>query len=174
VLTPTGPFDAKAKLAQIGCPSSSTASSLVDDAAQATADAAHGALFRSAVSSAVVCAYGSTLEPAITAQRRPARLELLGTTARRLVTSMENAEVAPNPGPCGQGIPNRYTVIGVGGSGAAQDPVTVDLVGAACAPVVTNGSAVRYDWVPPPDLARRLSELTPTGAPDAPNASPTG
>jgi hypothetical protein len=169
----TPPSVARTRLAQIGCPAATVADSLVQNGTKSTAAQARAPLFSAAVSSAVVCAYGSTLQPAAAQPRHPARLELIGSAAVRMAVSMERAGQSPNPGPCGQGVPNRFAVIGVGGSGNRLNTVTVQLVGAACAPVISNGMAVRYDWVPPPDLARRLSALTPTGVPQSPDASPT-
>jgi hypothetical protein len=66
-----------------------------------------------------------------------------------------------------------YAVIGVTGSGKRVGTVSADLADTGCAPLITNGVAFRYDWAPPPDLARRMLALTPTGVPASPNASPT-
>jgi hypothetical protein len=158
-------------LARLPCPAASTAYGLGEPGT--TSAQARGPLFSADVYSAVVCAYGATADVVLAPAQHPARLELVGSAATRLAVSMERAERAPNTRPCGHGVPNRYTVTGVGDSGKRLNTVAVDLIGTACAPVLTNGRAVRYNWVPPPDLARRLGVLSPIAIPASPKASPS-
>jgi hypothetical protein len=166
------PQAAEQALAAIPCPSFATADAVVGGAGGSGSRARTGAVFSAPVSSAVVCAYGPTVHAYSTTARTPARLELVGAPAVQLATSIETAPTTSAPGPCGQGVHNRYAFVAVGARGQRIATVAADL-GAQCAAIVTNGVAVRYDWHPPPNLARRLVALTPMGVPASPNASPT-
>lgn len=112
---------------------------------------AGGPLFGKPVSTVLVCGYPTSA--------RPAALALSDGDAERLVTSMENAPMSPSAGPCGQGATTPFVFVGLAGSGKRVDTVTADLGAVGCAPRITNGTAVRFDWIPPADVKRRLFGL---------------
>jgi hypothetical protein len=125
-----------------------------------------GPLFAKPVSSVIVCSYGT---PAMALGPNPvsvpARLVLDGTQAARLVTSLEQADttkgtkLCPTPSTTDE---RELAIIGVTANGKALDSVTANLSQPACDTVVTNGTALRYHWTPPPDLQSRLLALTPS------------
>lgn len=134
---------------------------------------ASGPMFARAVSGVVVCAYGPARDATSTPARHPARLALSGSPARRLVTSMESASTVASAQPCGRGSTNDFAIIGVGSSGQRLSLVTAGISNYGCAEMITNGTAVRYDWSPPPDLARRMLALAPSGPAGSLRPSPS-
>ncbi len=133
-------------------------------------------LFRKAVSTVVVCAYGSALQKASGPHSHPVRLELRDGAATRLAASLENAAKAPPTDACGgAGGEYEFAIIGVTETEARAGTVTAAIAESGCDPgAVTNGTAVRYGWSPPQDLRARLLALTPGGQPKSTAARPTG
>jgi hypothetical protein len=127
---------------------------------------ADGPLFSKPVSTVVVCAYDTSLRPASRGSQHPARLVLHDGQATQLAASLENArktrkqELCPYIRSADQ---RPIAVIGIGTDGNRVGTVTTTLSEPACNVVVTNGTAIRYQWTPPKDLANVLDELTPTG-----------
>jgi hypothetical protein len=123
-------------------------------------------LFAKPVSSVVVCSYGTpamALGP--TPVSIPGRLVLDGAPAARLVTSLEQADTTRGTKFCpapSTTVERELAIVGVTAAGKALDSVTANLSQPACDTVVTNGSALRYHWTPPPDLLRQLLALTPS------------
>ena len=156
-------------LSGVSCPSA------VPQYAAAPKGVAHRAtnLFNRPVASIVVCAYGFTFDAASSPPRNPARLELAGNQATRFAISLETAPTTAPARPCANVSTEQYAVIPVDSAGNPFRPVTARLPGSACGSIVTNGTAVRYAWQPPPGVAARLERLTPTEPPDSPAASPT-
>jgi hypothetical protein len=139
-----------------------------------------GPLFSRPVRSLIVCGYGTPRQA--TGQvptSQPARLELSGTQATRLATSLENAATANSAATCptaGKLDSHELAIIGVAADGAPVGTVTATLPDPACNVQVTNGTAIRYDWTPPSDLQRILVTLVPRLDPPAslPNHTPSG
>jgi hypothetical protein len=160
---------AQAKLADISCPSAAP-DYLLPGGGGLNSYGASGRLFARPVASVVVCAYGTTFAMSDSPTPRPARLELAGPQAELLARSLELAKLKSTAASCNV-VPDRFAVIGVDASGK-RDASTVSAE-LGCGGKVTNGTAVRYEWTPPPDLARRLQALTPTAVAATPNATPT-
>jgi hypothetical protein len=156
-------------MAGISCPSAAP-DYLLPGGGGLTTYGASGRLFTRPVASVVVCAYGTTLATSDSPTPRPARLELAGAQAELLARSLELAKLKSTAASCDV-VPDRFAVIGVDASGK-RDASTVSAE-LGCGGKVTNGTAVRYEWTPPPDLARRLQALTPRAVPATPNATPT-
>ena len=168
------PSAEKDALARVSCPSAAPkyAGAVINGAGSL----AHGSapLFAERVSSVVVCAYGPAVHAVSSQLRGPARLELAGRQAKRVANSLENAPTAAPTATCSSSSVEQYAVIPVDSSGNTGQPVAAQLSAAGCAALVTNGTAIRYDWQPPPAVASKLDELTPTEPPDSPvPASPT-
>jgi hypothetical protein len=113
---------------------------------------ANGPLFSKPVASVVVCSYGTAT--------RPRRLVLGGQDAKDLATSLENAPTNPLKTVCNPPTVHDFAVVGVAPNGTRTGVVTAELSDPPCAGRVTNGTAVRYGWAPPPDLLDRLLKLT--------------
>ena len=163
------PAEAQAKLAGISCPSAAP-DYLLPGGGGLNEYGASGRLFTRPVASVVVCAYGTTFAMSDSSRPRPARLELAGAQAERLARSLEQAKLKSTATSCPV-VPDRFAVIGVDASGK-RDASTVSAE-LGCGGKVTNGTAVRYEWRPPPDLARRLHALTQMAVPAKPNPTPT-
>jgi hypothetical protein len=169
---PAVPNVAEKAMASVDCPASAPQYELAGGGGS-TAYGGSGPLFRTTVSSAVVCAYGTSLQAIGATTRHPARLDLAGAQAAVLTRSMERSALVQTLD-CTAGTTTHYqfAVIAFGDSGSRIRPTVSAELG--CHGVTTNGTAVRYNWSPPPGLARRLIALTPAGVPASPNASPTG
>jgi hypothetical protein len=129
-------------------------------------------MFGTAVSAVVVCSYGTTFDLAHSPARQPARLTLAGVKALALARSMEKAALYRQRSCANQAKASaHYAVIAVSPSGQPAGPTVSAQTG--CNGVVTNGTAVRFNWSPPPQLARRLEALNQR-APGAMSPSPTG
>lgn len=113
------------------------------------------------VASVVVCGYGPSTHRAGASQRQPGRLTLTGVDALVLARSIERAAVARTLD-CGVVPPtvHRFAVIGVASSGHRAGPIVSAELG--CDGITTNGTVVRYNWSPPPELGRRLLALKPS------------
>lgn len=132
-------------------------------------------LFTGRVSSVVVCAYGATFNTEERSSFAPARLELAGRQAKQVAHSLETAPTVAPSAACSSAPTGQYALIPVDASGNTGRPVTAQVSTTGCGAVVTNGTAVRYGWTPPPDVATKLDELSPSEPPDsaAPAASMT-
>lgn len=141
------------KLMTVACPPVPPIYQLPQD--DAALRAASAPLFTSEVAGIVVCSYGTAFHAVNSPALRPARLALAGGQAAALARSMENAAryrtVSCPPG-TQQGA--RYAVIGVTPSWHSAGPTVSAQVG--CNGIVTNGTALRFSWSPPAELARRL------------------
>lgn len=138
---------------------------------------ADGPLFTDPVTSLVVCSYGSPVRAS--EQVTPGRLVLDGANATELARSLENADTTRSSSPCPTiryATARSLAIIGVTARGTAMTPVTTTLSQPACNTVVTNGTAVRYNWSPPANLAPILDSLTPrpVGSVTVPNISSSG
>jgi hypothetical protein len=102
----------------------------------------NGALFGRSVSVVKVCGYPSGRSVVLT-----------GARARAVVTSMESASKSRIPRQCPDsttGVSASLAVYAVDASGNPSRVVTVTL---GCRGLLTNGTAVRYAWSPPPLLS---------------------
>jgi hypothetical protein len=101
-----------------------------------------------------------------------ARLTLTGTDALVFTASLERSAKRPTVSCPPRNAPSStYAVIGVEPSGDQAGPTVIANTG--CGHAVTNGTAVRYNWSPPQEFARRLDALAPVSAPVRPVPSPT-
>jgi hypothetical protein len=140
-----------------------------------------GPLFSKAVTSVVVCSYGSQRQ-ALGQQPTsdPARLVLTGARATELANSLEHASMTRSNYPCPtirSADEHELVIIGVGADGATVGTVTTSLTKPACDVQVTNGTAVRYQWQPPADRQPTLLNLQPADGAitkSVPNHSPSG
>ncbi len=138
-----------------------------------TARAGSGPLFDRPAVAITVCGYGSPLLRA-----EPARLVVTGAQATTLQRSLENARTTPAGAACTAvraSETNELAFLGVDAAGASLRTVTTTLTLPVCDNRTTNGSAVRFGWVPPSELSARLVALTPAN-PRAtlPSRSPSG
>ena len=138
-------------------------------------------LFKKPVSSVVVCAYGAATKPLTmggSAAVYPARLVLRDGAAQSLVTSLESAPKEPTHEKCpyiqSSASTRNFAFIGLTADDRPAGKAVTASTTPGCGGQVTNGTAIRYGWVPPSDLQQRLSVLTPTAAPKSTAAaSPT-
>ena len=169
------PSAAKGALAGVPCPSAAPDYAAAEP--HRIRDSAHSSspLFAGPVSSVVVCAYGPALHAQGLQRPSPARLELAGTQAKRVARSLENAPTTAPTVSCSRSSIEQYAVIPIDASGKQGRPIVAQLPSSPCGALVTNGTAIRYDWRPPPAVAAKLDELSPGLPPDspAPAASPT-
>jgi hypothetical protein len=118
-----------------------------------------GPLFSKPVVALVVCGYGTAQEAAsLKPPARPGRLVLTGDNATRLAASLENApKTAPG---CGgmRTAPHSFVIIGIGSDGSRVGTVTATYQ--SC-DEITNGTAIRFEWQPPADLAPVIENLVP-------------
>ena len=120
-----------------------------------------GPLFSKPVDTVVVCGYGTPTEAAnLKPPARPGRLVFTGDNATRLAASLENASktVAMRSCPL-SATQSALAIIGVAANGSEVGTVTATAT--TCPNQLTNGTAVRYNWHPPSDLAPVLTNLTP-------------
>jgi hypothetical protein len=139
---------------------------------------ASGPLFSKPVATVVVCGYGSGFSRVSAPTHAPARLELHDGAAARLVASLESAPKVKPQVMCPDyrtADVQQIAIIGVTSAGTPTGtPVTTTIGLPACDVRVTNGTAIRYDWSPPADIARRLVVRNPVSAPVIPvPVSPT-
>jgi hypothetical protein len=116
-----------------------------------------GPLFGGSVVTAVVCSYPSSAP--VTASSAPVRVVLTGDRARTLTDGLENAPTKKKAELCPairSASERKIAIIGVGSYGRRLGTVTTVVGRPACAVVVTNGTAVRYDWSPPAPLTIEL------------------
>jgi hypothetical protein len=123
------------------------------------------ALFARPVASVLVCSYG-TPQMALGAHpvAVPARLVLHGAQARRLTNSLEHSATVASKVVCPTiraPEERELAFIAIGANGKPMTTVTANLAEPACDVRVTNGSALRYRWLPPDDLKTLLLALQP-------------
>lgn len=123
-----------------------------------------GPLFAQPVVRLLVCAYG-TKQQALdeSPPPAPARLVLTGDSARRLTTSLQGAPTS-SARLCqtvAAATSREFALVGVTAGGRTLRTVTLSLTAPACQSTATNGTAARYAWQPPDDLATLLRALTP-------------
>ena len=135
-----------------------------------------GPLFSKPVASVVVCGYGSTVTRVSAPNRNPARLELHDGAATRLAASLENAAKVKPRVMCPDyrtADAQQIAIIGITADGKQAGIVTTTIGLPACDVEVTNGTAIRYNWTPPADIARQLAALNPVGVVVSPGPSST-
>ena len=123
-----------------------------------------GPLFRQPVRALVVCSYGAVGGAVGSKPTPPARLVLTGNEATVLADSLEHAAKTKPAGLCPDirsADEQALAILGLAGDGSTVGTVTTTINRPACAVQVTNGSAVRYAWTPPPQLAPKLAGLNP-------------
>ena len=121
---------------------------------------ADGPLFSRAVSSIVVCAYGT----ATSARTAPRSVVLTGGAARTVAASLENAPRVKATGACPfyrTADAQTLAIVGFASDGAPVGVVTAAVGVPACSVQVTNGTALRYQWLPPAALRTALGRLDP-------------
>lgn len=137
------------------------------DAARATG----GNLLAGPVESFKVCGYTtSDGRPLIAADGTPVAAIYTGGYAAQLAASLDAASRTLLPRPCPRSTANARSIaiIGLSRSGTQMAPITSDL---QCNMVITNGTAVRYNWTPPAGMADLFASL---GAASTPNVGPGG
>jgi hypothetical protein len=172
-LAAPAPSAVRDALARVSCPSAAPKYAAAETNPSGSSAYGSTRLFSGQVSSVVVCAYGPAFHAANTQLRSPARLELAGRQAKRVASSLENAPTAAPTASCSSTSIEQYAVIPVDASGNQGRPVAAQLPSSPCGALVTNGTAVRFDWQPPPGVAAKLEELSPTEPPDSLATSPT-
>ena len=123
---------------------------------------ASGPLFKKPVNSIVVCAYSAALQPVTQAGGQPAHFVLRDGLAQRVAASLESAPTRRPEQVCPDyrtADAQQIALIGVTSDGGPAGTVTTTVGVPACAVTVTNGTAIRYDWVPPDELQQRLRAL---------------
>ncbi|MGH8960226.1 MAG: hypothetical protein ACRDWT_03330 [Jatrophihabitantaceae bacterium] len=115
---------------------------------------ADGPLYDGAVSSMQVCGYAAA---SVGAQARYSNVTVIsGAAAEEIATSLNAASTKQAMRNCPL-LPIRELVIyAASRSGATIKPVVVDYT---CGTTATNGTATRYDWTPPRDVAATLNSL---------------
>ncbi|MBE7190010.1 hypothetical protein [Jatrophihabitans endophyticus] len=113
-------------------------------------------LFAQPVRTLTVCSYPS-------ASGSTAQLTLAGSDATTLADSLENASTTPYRGMCSdlrQADQRTLEIIATTADGKTLPTVTTTINEPRCAVVVSNGSAVRYDWAWPSTLSSQLARLS--------------
>jgi hypothetical protein len=116
-------------------------------------------LFSGPVESVKVCGY---TEVGSATESSPRGVVLTGQRADELTASLDSAATS-RPAiacPVPADLTTTLVVIGLSRSGVAMRPVVVPLI---CGGLITNGSAIRYNWKPPADLASSLPLDTAPG-----------
>lgn len=113
-----------------------------------------GPLFDGAVSSMQVCGYAAA---SIGAQVRYGNMTVIsGAPAAEIATSLNAASTKQVIRRCPDAPIRELIIYASAQSGVAVKPVVVDY---ACGTTATNGTATRYDWTPPTDVAATLNSL---------------
>ena len=125
-------------------------------------------LFDGSVTSMRICGYAPA---GLTAQVKYSSTTVLtAPAANEIAMSLNAAPTTREIRPCPLRQTRELIIYAKTAAGASLKPVVVDY--SSCAPFATNGTAARYDWVPPKGVAPLLSALM-TPDPDAPS-SPGG
>jgi hypothetical protein len=133
-------------------------------------------LFDGAVSSMTICVFPETGGPALESGGHPVSTMFNGTAAAQLAASLDSASKTTQPGACplyltAQG--KDLVIIAARPDGTFMAPVVAHVLQNPCNLPVTNGTAVRYNWSPPPSLNPLLNEIRAIPAsPGANSGSP--
>jgi hypothetical protein len=168
---------ASAAVGGVACPAAVPTYATADDGNLAPQERS-AKLVHGQITSVVVCAYGARFDADAARARTPVRLDLAGRQASRLAHSLDRAPRAAPAATCSNAPGQQYAVIPVNASGSPLPPVTAELSSTGCGATVTNGKTVRYGWHPPPGVAEKLQQLSPTQPPEssvvvAPSTTPT-
>lgn len=130
---------------------------------------AHGPLFTQPVAAVTVCAYFSVTGSPVTADGAPVSVHLTGGEAGALAASLEHASTTRlEGGLCPDMIALSARALAMFGSTADGTPLRPVVVSIdrpySCNPPITNGAAVRFNWVPDPVLGPYLVQLQQTTA----------
>ena len=106
--------------------------------------------------SVLVCGYGAQTQTAAGALTLRQSITLTDGLAREFATSLNAASTKPRALQCAH-LPARALAVYAASAGGALPVVTVRL---DCLGTATNGTAVRYGWQPPADLAATIDALT--------------
>jgi hypothetical protein len=132
-------------------------------------------LFDGTVSSMQICGYAAA---SLSGQVAFSDATVLtGDQANEIATSLNAASTTRVIRHCPIRQTRELIIYATSQSGATMKPVVVDY--SSCAPFATNGTAARYDWVPPKDVGPTLTDLmTPNPAlpsvPGGKSFEPTG
>lgn len=126
-----------------------------------------GALFPLPVAAVTVCAYFSATGSPVTAGGATVSVRLTGPDATGIAASLERASATRlEGGLCPDMIAlsaRTLAVFGVAADGTVLPPVVISIDRPySCNPPVTNGFAVRFNWVPDPVLGPYLAKLRQT------------
>jgi hypothetical protein len=125
-----------------------------------------GPLFDGTITSMQICGYAARGTGGAVQFSRATLVT--GSRAGEIATSLNAASTKQLMPPCQPPMRTSALVIyAKTASGVASKPVVVDY---SCGGSATNGTAVRYDWTPPPAVATALDALT-TPVPALPNAT---
>jgi hypothetical protein len=156
----------KAASAAIACPASLPRYALPGGGSPGQFGA-DGQLFSRPVQQVIVCGYGASAnqaEKSSGTSSAPRQATLSDAQATRLAASLNDAGHSPGalcPRTAAATPEGEFAIIGVAADGKVVGTVTVTRSSSACGGAqVTNGTAVRYNWTPPRDLAAILAKLT--------------
>jgi hypothetical protein len=140
---------------------------------------AGGPLFPEPVESIKICAYQQQSGvPIPRADGTPQNTVLTGQQATALAASLDAAPKQRTSQICPHYLnadAKTLVIIGLSRSGDAMAPVTATVAQNPCNVLVTNGTAIRYDWSPPGSLAAFLATLPNTGVTGGPiHPAPSG
>ncbi|MEO8889185.1 MAG: hypothetical protein ABI301_07360 [Jatrophihabitantaceae bacterium] len=125
-----------------------------------------GPLFDGPVASMQICGYAAA---GITGQLAYSGTSMItGSIANETATSLDAASTNRIIRPCPIRQTRALIIYATSVTGTSQKPVVVDY--SSCFPSATNGTAARYDWTPPTDIAGTLNALM-TPKPSIPNQS---
>jgi hypothetical protein len=105
----------------------------------------------------VVCGYRIAASGAIARHHHQDRL--VGPAARELAQSLNAAALRPDR-TCPPAFPTRMLSITVNRPDIAPHQPVIVTYDSTCGATATDGTAVRYGWTPPADLAAKLDALT--------------
>jgi hypothetical protein len=122
------------------------------------AQAGSGPMFSGPVAAMVVCVYPSAVPAG-----KPVRLEFHGAAAATIANSIDAASKTPGHIKCpmlrADGGTKPVVIIGVTANGSPMAPITARVGQLMCDQPITNGTAVRYNWVPPTVLEHELLQI---------------
>ncbi|MCU1658462.1 MAG: hypothetical protein JWO57_3118 [Pseudonocardiales bacterium] len=139
---------------------------------------ATGPLLSGAVEAVKMCAYADATGALLTGQNGAQLTSVVtGASATALAASLNGASTAPLPTSCPPyqaADAKSLVIIGVSTSGQAMKPVVAKVAPTPCNQRVTNGTAIRYGWTPPANLAAYLDAVRHAGQPSAQSVAPSG
>jgi hypothetical protein len=116
-------------------------------------------LFTGAVSTVVVCDYGTTAQALGANAPAPTRTVLAGADAKAVVDTLDRTTAGKPVGMCPQyrvASERQIAIRGVSADGRSVGLVTTVLGRPACATDVRNGKTVRFGWTPPESFVKRI------------------